>query len=70
MKLKELRGWIGRLDSDDHVDIINGNTLTASRNGVIVDSLNIGGTAFADCRKQCYKEFREGIKPLEDILGL
>ncbi len=67
MKLRELRSWVGRLDSDDNIEVINGNTLTAARNGEFVTSLSIGGTSFKEYRKRCYKEFKTGIVPTEDF---
>ena len=70
MNLREVRTWLNQLEPDDHVDIISGNTLTASRNGKIIDSLCVGGTSFADYRKQCYKEFKAGTKPLSDFFTL
>jgi len=67
MQIRELRYWANYLHADDNIEVINGNTLTATRNGVIIDSLEIGGTSFADYRKQCYKEFKAGVAPAQDF---
>jgi len=62
MQIRELRYWVGSLSADDNIEVINGNTLTATRNGVIIDSLYIGGTSFADYRKQIYREYKNGAR--------
>ena len=62
MKIRELRYWASSLSADDNIEVINGNTLTATRNGALIDSLCIGGTSFADYRKQIYREYKNGAR--------
>ena len=64
MQIRELRYWVGSLSANDNIEVINGNTLTATRNGALIDSLCIGGTSFADYRKQIHKEFKQGARPI------
>ena len=66
MQIRELRYWANYLHADDNIEVINGNTLTASRNGKIIDSLYIGGTSFADYRKQIYREYKNGARPITE----
>ena len=67
MKLRELRSWVSDLNSDDNIEVINGNTLTAARNGILIASLPVGGMSFKDYRRQCYKEFKGGVTPHGDF---
>jgi len=63
---KELRDWVVYVRKGDVVDIVSGNTLTLTRDGVVHDCLKINDFSFDAYREAILNPEEEGADPWAD----